>query len=154
PTIDACQKGDLAMAGKQYPKAEEQYRAALQKTPRDYAANLLMAQSLQAQNKNAQALNYAETAKQIYPQEAQAHKLSGVLALAQRDPAKAYANLDAYDRMLPGDAGITFLKGVSLEGMGKRQEAASQYTAYLRRTRQGQAASYAQSRLQSWGYLK
>ncbi|MDR1995737.1 M48 family metalloprotease [Azonexus sp.] len=154
PTIDACQKGDLAMAGKQYPKAEEQYRAALQKTSRDYAANLLMAQCLQAQDKNAQALNYAETAKQIYPQEAQAHKLSGVLALALRDPAKAYANLDVYDRMLPGDAGITFLKGVSLEGMGKRQEAANQYAAYLRRTRQGQAASYAQSRLQSWGYLK
>ncbi|MDR0775820.1 MAG: M48 family metalloprotease [Azonexus sp.] len=154
PTIDACQKGDLAMAGKQYPKAEEQYRAALQKTSRDYAANLLMAQCLQAQDKSAQALNYAETAKQIYPQEAQAHKLSGILALAQRDPAKAYANLDAYDRMLPGDAGITFLKGVSLEGMGKRQEAAGQYAAYLRRTRQGQAASYAQSRLQSWGYLK
>jgi len=154
PTIDACQKGDLAMAGKQYPKAEEQYRAALQQTPRDYAANLLMAQCLQAQDKSAQAMNYAETAKQIYPQEAQAHKLSGVLALAQRDPAKAYANLDAYDRMLPGDAGITFLKGISLEGMGKRQEAANQYAAYLRRTRQGQAASYAQSRLQSWGYLK
>jgi len=152
PTIDACQKGDLAMAGKQYPKAEEQYRAALQKTPRDYAANVLMAQCLQAQEKNAQALTFAETAKQVYPQEAQAQKLTGVLALAQGDPAKAWAGLDAYDRMLPGDAGVTFLKGVSLEGMGKRQEAAGQYSAYLRRTRQGKAAEYAQSRLQSWGY--
>ncbi|KAB2924948.1 MAG: M48 family metalloprotease [Dechloromonas sp.] len=154
PTIDACQKGELAMAGKQYPKAEEQYRVALQKTPRDYASNVLMAQCLQAQDKGAQALGYAETAKQIYPQEAQAHKLTGVLALGQRDPAKAYASLDAYDRMLPGDAGITFLKGISLEGLGKRQEAASHYASYLRRTRQGKAADYAQSRLQSWGYVK
>ncbi|HEX6735305.1 MAG TPA: M48 family metalloprotease [Azonexus sp.] len=154
PAIDACQKGDLAMAGKQYPKAEEQYRTALQKAPRDYAANLLMAQCLQAQDKDGQALGYAETAKQIYPQEAQAHKLTGVLALGQRDPAKAYASLDAYDRMLPGDAGVTFLKGVSLEGMGKRQEAATHYAAYLRRTRQGKAAGYAQSRLQAWGYAK
>jgi beta-barrel assembly-enhancing protease len=154
PTIDACQKGELAMAGKQYPKAEEQYRTALQKTPRDYASNLLMAQCLQAQDKDKQALNYAETAKQIYPQEPQAHKLAGVLALGQRDPAKAYANLDAYDKMLPGDAGVTFLKGISLEGMGKRQEAANHYATYLRRTRQGKAADYAQSRLQSWGYIK
>ncbi|MDR0775901.1 MAG: peptidase M48, partial [Azonexus sp.] len=131
-----------------------QYTAALKKTPADYAANLLMAQCLQAQDKNTQALKYAEKAKQVYPQEPQAHKLSGVLALGLRDPAKAYASLDAYDKMLPGDAGITFLKGVSLEGMGKRQEAAAQYTAFLRRTRQGEAAGYAQGRLQSWGYLK
>lgn len=154
PTIDACQKGELAMAGKKYPAAEEQYRTALQKTPRDYASNLLMAQCLQAQDKGTQALQYAETAKQIYPQEPQAHKLVGVLALGQRDPAKAYASLDTYDRMLPGDAGITFLKGISLEGMGKRQEAANHYASYLRRTRQGKAANYAQSRLQSWGYIK
>jgi predicted Zn-dependent protease len=154
PTIDACQKGDLAMAGKKYPVAEEQYRTALQKTPRDYASNLLMAQCLQAQDKETQALQYAETAKQIYPQEPQAQKLVGVLALGLRDPAKAYASLDAYDKMLPGDAGITFLKGISLEGLGKRQDAANHYASYLRRTRQGKAAEYAQSRLQTWGYLK
>ena len=142
------------MAAKQYGKAEEQYQTALRQTPRDYAANVLMAQCLQAQDKGAQALGYAEAAKKIYPQEAQAHKLAGVLSLGQRDPAAAYRNLDQYDRMLPGDAGITFLKGVSLEGLGKRQEAAQHYASFLRRNKQGQAAQYAQSRLQNWGYLR
>jgi len=154
PCIDACQKGETAMAAKQYGKAEEQFRTALKATPRDYAANLLMAKCLSEQDKDAQALDYAKTATKIYPQEAQAHKLVGVLALAQREPALAYENLDSYDRLLPGDAGVTFLKGVSLEGMGRQKEAASQYAAYLRVSRQGKAAEYSQSRLKSWGYLK
>lgn len=154
PTIDACQKGEVAMAGKDYGKAEERFRMALKSTPRDYAANVLMARCLSAQDKDAQALEYAQTATRIYPQEAQAHKLLGVLALGQKDPAAAYEHLDSYDRLLPGDAGITFLKGVSLEGMGKRPEAAAQYAAYLKRNRQGKAAEYSMSRLQAWGYLK
>lgn len=154
PTITACQNGEVAMAGKQYGKAEGEYRAALQKTPRDYAANVLMAQCLQAQDKDREALGYAEAAKKIYPQEAQAHKLSGVLALGLKDPAAAYAGLDRYDRMLPGDAGVGFLKGVALEGMGRRQDAASQYAGFLRNNRQGKAAEYAYSRLKGWGYVK
>ncbi len=154
PTITACQNGETAMAGKQYAKAEEQFRTALKATPRDYAANLLMAKCLSEQDKDAQALEYARTAAGIYPQEAQAHKLVGVLALGRKDPGLAYEHLDRYDKLLPGNAGITFLKGVSLEGMGKRPEAAAQYAAYLRQNQRGQAAEYSASRLKSWGYLK
>lgn len=154
PCIDACQNGETALASKQYAKAEEQFRLALKATPRDYAANVLMAKCLSVQDKDAQALDYARTATRIYPQEAQAHKLVSVLALGQRDPALAYDHLERYDRLLPGNAGITFLKGVALEGMGKQTEAAGQYAAYLRSIRQGKAAEYSQSRLKSWGYLK
>ena len=154
PTIAACQNGEMAMAGKKYDQAEGQFRTALSQTPRDYAANLLMAQALQAQGKDSQALGYADTAKKIYPQEAQAHKLSGLLALGQKNPSAAYASLDQYDRMLPGDAGVTFLKGVSLEGMGRKQDAAQHYARYLNNNRQGKAAEYAYSRLRGWGYAK
>jgi beta-barrel assembly-enhancing protease len=80
--------------------------------------------------------------------------LVGVLSLGQKNPAAAFEHLDRYDRLLPGDAGVTFLKGVSLEGLGKRQEAATQYAAYLKRSQQGKAAEYSYSRLKSWGYLR
>lgn len=154
PTIVACQQGESAMAGKQYAKAEESFAAALKATPRDYAANYRMAECLQAQNRAQDAQRYAEAATQIYPQEAQAHKLLGVIALGQKNPAQAFESLDRYDRMLPGDAGVGFLKGVSLEGLGRKQEAARQYSGYLKRTQQGKAAEYAYSRLQAWGYVK
>ena len=154
PTIEACQKGEVAMARKDYGKAEDSFRTALKATPRDYAANLLLAKCLSAQDKDAPALEYAQTAAKIYPQEAQAQKLVGVLALARKEPATAYEHLERYDRLIPGDAGVTFLKGVSLEGMGRKQEAANHYAAYLKRTQKGQAAEYAYSRLQGWGYVK
>jgi predicted Zn-dependent protease len=154
PTIAACQKGEVAMARKDFGKAEESFRTATKATPGDYAANLLMARCLSAQDKDASALEYAQVASNIYPQEAQAQKLVGVLALARKEPATAYEHLDRYDRLIPGDAGVTFLKGVSLEGMGRKQEAASHYAAYLKRTQKGQAAEYAYGRLQAWGYSK
>lgn len=153
-TIEGCQKGEVAMAGKRYGQAEELFAKAVKATPRDYAANYRMAECLMAQERNAQAVRYAETATQVYPQEAQAHKMLGVLALGQKNPGQAYDQLDRYDRLLPGDAGVGFLKGVSLEGLGRRQEAANQYAAYLKKVRQGKSAEYAFSRLQAWGYVK
>lgn len=154
PTIEACQKGEVAMAGKRYAPAEELFAKALKAMPRDYAANYRMAECLLAQERAAQALPYAETATQVYPQEAQAHKLVAVLALGRKNPAAAHEHLDRYDRLLPGDAGVGFLKGVALEGLGRREEAAGQYQSYLRVSRQGKAAEYAYSRLQTWGYVK
>ncbi len=154
PTIDACKNGETAMSRKDYRTAQTQFQTALQRTPRDYAANVRMAQCLQAQGRENQAMQYAETAQKIYPQEAQAHKIGGVLALSQRNPAAAFAAFERFDRMLPGDPGITFLKGVSLEGMGDRQRAAQQYASYLQLTRQGQAAEYAVSRLRGWGMVR
>nr|WP_297356456.1 M48 family metalloprotease [uncultured Caldimonas sp.] len=154
PTIDACKNGETAMSRKSYKDAQEQFTSAVKHTPQDYAANLRMAQCLQAQGNTKEAQRYAQAAKTIYPQEAQARKLSGVLALSAKEPAKAYEELDAFDRLLPGDPGVTFLKGVSLEGMGDRARAAQHYNAYLRLTQEGDAAKYSASRLKAWGYAK
>jgi hypothetical protein len=56
--------------------------------------------------------------------------------------------------MLPGDPSIGFLKGVSLEGMGRREAAAREFQRFLASTPQGDAAGYSASRLKAWGYLK
>lgn len=154
PTIDACKRGETALAAKEYKKAEEHFLTALKLTPDDYAANLRMAQCLQAQKKNVEARAYASKAKDVYPQEAQAHKLLGVLSLSMREPGAAYESLHRFDTLLPGDAGVTFLKGVALEGTGDKQGAARQYRAYLGITQQGDAAKYSAQRLKSWGYLR
>lgn len=154
PTIEACQRGETAMARKSYDEAASAFTRALTLTQEDYAANLRMAQCLQAQGRHRDALRYAEAAKTLYPQEAQARKLTGVLALAQGDPGRAHAELLAFDRLLPGDPGVTFLRGVALEGLGEREAAARQYHAFLRLGAQGQAAQYSASRLKAWGYVK
>lgn len=154
PTIDACKNGETAMARKDLNTAERQFQTALGRTPQDYAANIRMAQCQQAKGNEKQALQYANAARRIYPQEAQAHRLTGVLALSQRDPAAAYDALDQFNRLLPGDPGVTFLMGVSAEGMGNRKVAAQQYYKYLQMTQQGEAAQFSYSRLKSWGVVR
>lgn len=154
PTITACQNGETAMAAQSFAQAQGAFETALKHSPTDYASHFRMAQCLQAQKKTQEARRHAEQAQAIYPQEAQAHKLGGVLSLSLRDPGAAYASLQQFDRRLPGDPGVLFLKGVALEGMGQRQQAAQHYAQYLRLNQQGQAAQFASSRLQAWGLLR
>ncbi len=154
PTIDACKHGETAMAQKNLGEAEKQFQTALSATPQDYAANIRMAQCLQALGREDQAARYADSARKIYPEEAQGHKLFGVLALSRGEPSSAYNAFDQFDRVLPGDIGVTFLKGVAAEGMGDRQRAGRQYSTFLQQTQQGEAAQYAYRRLQQWGMVR
>jgi predicted Zn-dependent protease len=149
PAIEACKQGEVEMAGKRLAQAEERFAAALRHAPRDYASNVLMARCLAAQNRRGDAQRYAETARNVYPQEAQAHKLAGSLHLQGKNPAAAFDAFDRFDRLLPGDPGIAFLKGVSLEGVGDRRRAAEHYAAYLRSGAGGEPARFAQGRLQA-----
>ncbi len=152
--IKLCQTGENAMAKKAFPQARSALADALLVGPEDYAAHVRMAQCLQAMGQNRQAHAMAQKAQVLYPQEAQAHKLAGVLALQLRNPGNAFDNLERFDKLLPGDPGILFLKGVSLEGMGRQKAAAQHYAAYLRRNREGTAAQYAVSRLRKWGLVR
>lgn len=154
PTIDACKNGETAMAAKKLGDAQGQFETALRSTPRDYAANLRMAQCLQAQGRRGDALRYADTARSVYPAEAQAHKVAGVLRLQGGQHQQALQTFQEYDRALPGDPGIVFLKGVSYEGMGDRKNAAEHFARVAQAGGQGEAAKYSQSRLKAWGYLK
>ena len=113
-----------------------------------------MSQTLQAQGRLADARRYAESAREVYPQEAQAVKLLASLKMGLREPEGALRDLESFDRMLPGDPGTGFLKGVALESMGRREAAAQEYRRFLAVTQQGQAAGYASQRLKAWGYAR
>jgi len=149
PTIDACKNGQMAMSARKLPEAEGHFAAALKHSSQDYASNVLMAKCLAAQGKRTEAMRFADAARSIYPQEAQAHKLAGALHLQAKNPAAAFQAFDQFDRVLPGDPGITFLKGVSLDAMGDRPRAAAHYQAFLRSGAQGQPAQFAAGRLQA-----
>ncbi len=154
PAIDACKNGEMAMARKQLPQAQGEFAKALAAAPRDYPSNLLMARCLAAQGRNTDALRYADAARSIYPQEAQAHKLAGVLQLAEKNPGAAVQSFEQFDRLLPGDPGVAFLKGVSYEGSGNQRAAADNYARFLRSGGQGKPAEYSMGRLKSWGYAR
>jgi Flp pilus assembly protein TadD len=107
-----------------------------------------------AQKKYKEARRYAERAKQVYPEEAQAHHLSGITKLAGRDFGRAYEDFSSYEKLLPGNPNTIFLEAYSLERMGRRRDAAVEYNRYLGIVSQGDQARYAYGRLVEWGYVK
>ena len=152
--IEEMQNGEKAMAKKDYPTAEKHFRKALKEAPDDYAGLCMMSKCLTAQKKYKEARRYAERAKQVYPEEAQAHHLSGITELARRDFGRAYEDFSSYEKMLPGNPNTIFLEGYSLERMGRRRDAAKEYYRYLQIVNQGEQAQYAYRRLVKWGYTQ
>ena len=153
-SIEAMQQGDKEMAKKQFRPAERQFKKALKRTPKDYAALVMMGKCQLVQEKPNQARPYLALAKQVYPAEAQAHHLSGISHMMGKQFSAAYQDFDTYEKRLPGNPNTIFLKGTALEGMQNKRAAAAEYTRYLGITNQGDQAQYALQRLIKWGYAK
>jgi len=154
PAIEAMQAGQKMMGEKRFGQAEQEFRKALKIAPNDYAGLVMLSKSLLAQQKHADAERVARQAADVYPQEAQALHFLGAARISRKDFSGAYQAFQAYEQKLPGNPATTFLTGLSLEGMGRREQAASHYVQYLRMTNQGDQAKYAYSRLQHWGVVQ
>ena len=142
------------MAAQDQRGAETHYRKALKVAPRDYAALVKMAECLTVQKRYPEARRYAEDARQVYPGEARAHHVSGIARMMTKDWSGAYEAFAAYEERLPGNPNTVFLKGLSLEGMGRNPRAAQEYYRYLQSVSSGEPARYAYGRLVEWGYIE
>jgi predicted Zn-dependent protease len=152
--IEELQRGEQEMAAQKFGEAEAHYRNALKQTPNDYAGLVMMAACQLIQKEPGEGLRYSEAAKAVYPQEAQAYHLSGFAKIQTRDFAGAYQDFSTNEKTLPGNPNTPFFKGFSLEGMGKKPEAAQEYHRYLQVVKQGKYAQHAYNRLVEWGYYK
>jgi predicted Zn-dependent protease len=152
--IKKMQDGEEAMGKEQFSQAEGLFKQALDEAPNDYAGLLLMAKCQLVQKKDSQAERYADRAKQVYPDEAQAYHISGIAKIRNKKYDAAYEDFSIYERRLPGNPNTVFFKGLSLEGGEKIEPAARAYNAYLKQVRQGKQAQYAYQRLKEWGYVR
>lgn len=152
--IEDLQKGEQEMAAKKFGQAEVHYRSALKHAPDDYAGLVMMATCQIIQEKPGEGIRYSEAAKAVYPQEAQAYHLSGFAKIQTNDFEGAHKDFSTYEKLLPGNPTTFFFKGFSLEGMGKKTEAAQQYNRYLQVVKKGKYAQHAYNRLVEWGYYK
>ncbi|WP_035244353.1 M48 family metalloprotease [Desulfonatronovibrio hydrogenovorans] len=152
--IKAMQDGDGEMMKDNPGKAMEHYQRSLQTAPDDYAGNLKMAKCHLALKNSRQAHDFALKAKETYPEEPQASHILGMANLQLRNFEQALARFDEYENSLPGNPNTTFFQGFSLEGMGRREQSARKYYAYLQNVSQGEYARHAHTRLQEWGYLQ
>ena len=152
--VEEMQHGEKAMGQKKFSDAEAHFQKALKLAPDDYAGLMMMSQCLLAQQKFTAAERYAEKAQEVYPAEARAYQISGISRLLQKDFGGAYEEFSLYERHLPGNPSTIFFKGYSLEGMDRKDAAASEYTQYLKVVSQGDMAEHAYQRLVQWGYIR
>ena len=152
--IEEMQKGEALMGKQKYGGAETHFAAALKQAPKDYAGLVMMAKCQLAQKKIDAASRYADKAKELYPEEAQAHYLSGYAKIQQKKYASSYNDFSTYERRLPGNPYTNFFKGLSLEGMARIESAAKEYSRFLQQVNEGKEAHYAYGRLREWGYVR
>ena len=152
--IEEFQKGDAAMAKKNFTEAEPRYAAGLKQAPDDYAGLVCMARCQLEQNKYGEAARYAHEAKSVYPQEAMARIVGGAAAMRLKDYESAYQDYQASQGMLPGVPVLIFRTGYALEALNRRPDAAREYRRYLQQVQQGEEAQHAAMRLRQWGYAR
>lgn len=152
--IEEMQKGEREMARQKYEQAESHFRGALKMAPEDYTALVMMAVCQLTQKKTNEGLSFLEKAKSVYPQEAQAYQLSGLVRLKIKSFELAYQDFSTCQKLLPANPHYTFFKGFAQEGMDNKAEAAKEYHLYLQVVKEGKYAQHAYRRLVEWGYYK
>lgn len=151
--IEKMQEGEKQMMQEHFSLAEQEFAGALQQAPEDYVGLVLMAKCQLAMDQPQEAHRYADMARNVYPEEAQAQHVDGLALIDLKQYDQAFARFDAYERVLPGNPNTVFLKGISLEGMQNKKQAAEEYYRYLQSVNSGDQAQYAYDRLKGWGYL-
>jgi beta-barrel assembly-enhancing protease len=154
PAIEDLQNGDAEMKKGNYAASENHFRKALSLVSNDYAGLIMMSKCLLIQEKYGEAIKYSETAKEVYPGEAQAHQIAGFAKMKKKNFDSAYDEFDKYEKALPGDPNGIFYKGFCREGMQQIRESAFEYNRYLQIQKSGDQAAYAYKRLVEWGYIK
>jgi len=154
PAIGEMQKGSSLMGKKNYAQAADHFETALNQAPDDYAGLLLLAKCHLVQKNYADAARRATKAVAVYPEEPQARQVAGMAQLGTREYNKALDNFTAYEKKRPGNPYTGFYKGLALEKLGNREDAANQYYRFLQSVNQGDQAKYAYSRLKEWGYVR
>ncbi len=152
--IEQMQNGLKEMNRGELDSAVTIFQGALKQAPDDYACLLMLARCRLAQKRWSEAERHAEDAKAVYPREPQAYQVAGMAKVYNRRCEPAYADFCHYEQVLPGNPNTVFFKGFSLECMGRREQSARQYRAFLKVVRQGEYARHAHRRLVEWGYVK
>jgi predicted Zn-dependent protease len=154
--IEFLQQGEKYLGKKEYDKARTTFKKSIKILKNDYTAHVLMSKCLMVMERPLEALLYADTAKTLYPEEAQALYIAGIANKELKKYNKAFRDFDKCDRVLPGNPQIKFYKGFCLDKLNKKQVAADNYVTYLKMInyKSNKYSNYAYNRLRKWGYVK
>ena len=151
PAINLQQQAETQLGQGKAEAALASLQESLRLAPEDYTGLVLLGKAWLAQENYRQAEGPLKAAARVYPEEAQARHLLGVVALQQRQPSQALQRFKQYQQLLPGNPMTDFFIGLSHEGLAQRPEAATAFQRFLDQGGSGEAADYARQRLAQWG---
>lgn len=150
--IREMQEGESRIMQDEYAKAEQHLRKALKIAPDDYAGLMLLGKALCAEGKYVEAEKCVMQARDVYPAEAQSYHLAGMVQIQRKKYGAAFNSFEEYDKILPGNENTVYLKGLALDGQGRKSDAAEHYVNYLQQSPNGEYADVAMERLRKLGY--
>lgn len=147
PAIEKQQAAETALVAKRYADGEKLLAESLKQAPNDYTGLVLMAKAKMVQERFADARPFLDKAIKVYPEEAQAQHLRGVVDLKLGDASSALEHFMAYENQLPGNPRTQFFIGVSHEALAQPGAAQLAYQRYLDSGVSGPSADYARRRI-------
>ncbi|MBZ5587823.1 MAG: M48 family metalloprotease [Acidobacteriia bacterium] len=133
---------------KKLPEAEAGLAEAVRMAPREGVLRTLHAMALAGLKKQPEAVAEGRQGALLAPDVYLGRIVAGQLLL-QPEPAAALLHLDTAERLFPGVAQVSLLRGRALEALGRRPEALTAYKQASERDPNGEIGHEAASRARS-----
>jgi predicted Zn-dependent protease len=150
PAWDLANEGQALLSQDKGREAEAKLAEAARLVPKAGVIRTLHAVSLESVKRTDPAVDEARLGATLAGEVYVSQLVAGELLL-KPDPAAALANLNAAEKLLPGQAMVSLLRGEALEKLGRRQEAKAAYGEAKSRDPEGQVGAEAERRARNLG---
>ncbi len=154
PAYAKMDEGRRALARDKTERALELLEEATRMAPDQALIWAFRAAAEAKAEKTDAALRSAEKAAKLAPDLFRARFTAGVVAFEAGEHARSLRHLEAAEELVPGQPQVAFFRGRNYEATGRREDAARQYAAVLKKVRRGPMAEYCYRRLVEWGYVR
>jgi len=150
PAWDLADDGQVLLGKDKGREAETKLALAVQLAPTEGVIRTLHAVSLAGLKQKGPAVDEARQGARLSGDVFVARLVAGELLL-EPDPAAALDNLENAERLLPGEAQVSLLRGRALESLGRKSDAASAYKEAVERDPNGEVGAEAARRAKKLG---
>jgi len=150
PAWDLASEGQRLLAQDKAREAEGKLAQAVRLVPKAGVIRTLHAVSLASTKQKSPAVDEARQGARLAGNVYVSQLVAGEL-LVEPDPAGALGNLDAAEKLLPGEAVVSLLRGDALKKLGRKQEAAAAYKEAYDRDPNGEVGAEAARRFRALG---
>jgi len=150
PAWELAQDGRTLLDGGKDAEAVRKLAEAAVLAPTAGVIRTLHGAALAAAGKPGEAISEAVAGARLAPRSFHAQFIAGEL-LVPREPGNALEHLDSAEKLLPGVAQVSLLRGRALEALRRRDDAIQAYRDAMQRDPSGQVGGEAAQRLEALG---